>query len=130
MAHWRIVTALGALLVVLGSGGCGNREFRLPTTSLGGKVTVDGRPISNGIVAAYRDGSKVMEASIEVDGNYTFSDPPSGEYQLTVTRTDTPSPYGRPVKLPTRYADPAGSGLTATVASDQANTQDLSLRTK
>ena len=109
---------------------CGSSEVRLPTTALCGKVTANGKPVSTGTVTAYRGGSKVMETSIEPDGSYGFPNPPSGQYELTVTATDAPSPYGRPVKLPAKYADPSESGLTATVTSDQVNTQDLALRTR
>ena len=129
MNLWRTAPALGAALLVLGAIGCGN-EFHLPATALCGKVTVNGKPLSTGVVTAYRGGTKVMEASIEADGSYTFADPASGEYQLTVTKADAPSPYGRPVRLPARYADPNSSGLSATVASDRTTAQDLQLRTK
>ncbi|MDY3551519.1 carboxypeptidase-like regulatory domain-containing protein [Gemmata sp. JC717] len=129
MTIWRTVATLGAVAVALGSTACSS-DFRLPATSLSGKVTVNGKPLSGGVVTAYRGSSKVMEASIEVDGNYTFADPPSGEYYITVTKTDTPSTYSRPVRLPTKYADPGSSGLRATVVSDRHNTQDLPLSTK
>lgn len=126
----RIAAALGSVVAVLGLSGCGGSDFRLPSTSLSGKVTVNGKPLSGGTVTAHRSGSKVMEASIEVDGNYTFADPPSGDYQITVTKTDAPSQYSRPVRLPAKYADPVQSGLNATVVGDRHNTQDLSLSTK
>jgi hypothetical protein len=117
-------------LAALGSSGCGNSEIRLATTALCGKVTANGKPVSTGTVTAYRGGSKVMETSIEPDGSYGFPNPPSGRYELTVTATDTPSPYGQPVKLPPRYADPSESGLTATVTGDRMNTPDLALQTR
>jgi hypothetical protein len=127
---WRIVAPLGVVLAALGSSGCGSSEARPPATALRGKVTVDGRPVATGVVTAYRSGSKVMETSIEPDGSYGFPNPPGGRYELTVTATDAPTPYGRPVKLPAKYAAPSASGLTATVTSDQTNTQDLALRTR
>ncbi|AWM39091.1 hypothetical protein GobsT_26360 [Gemmata obscuriglobus] len=130
MTLWRIAAAFGAVAVALGSSACSNSDFRMPATSLSGKVTVNGKPLSCGVVTAYRGSSKVMEASIEVDGNYTFADPPAGEYLITVTRTDAPSTYSRPVRLPAKYADPGSSGLRATVVSDRPNTQDLTLGTK
>ena len=130
MTLWRILISLGLVLVVLSSTGCGSSKVLVPSTQLHGKVIVDGRPVSTGVVTAYRGGAKVMESSIEPDGSYGFPNPPSGQYSLTVTATDTPSPYGRAVRLPAKYADPSESGLTATVTGDQVNTQDLLLRTK
>jgi hypothetical protein len=130
VTHWRSVIFLGLVLVVLGSSGCGSSKVLMPATQLHGKVIVDGRPVSTGVVTAYRGGSKVMETSIEPDGSYGFANPPGGQYALTVTATDAPTPYGRAVRLPAKYADPSASGLTATVADDQVNTQDLLLRTR
>jgi hypothetical protein len=130
VSHWRSVIFLGLVLVGLGSSGCGSSNVLVLTTQLHGKVIVDGRPVSTGVVAAYRGGSKVMETSIEPDGSYGFANPPSGQYSLTVTATDSPTPYGRAVRIPAKYADPGASGLTATVTSDQVNTQDLLIRTR
>lgn len=121
-----------ACVAVLGVSlaGCGGSGDAVQTSLLRGKVTLHKKVIPTGTVTAYRGGSKVMEAPINPDGTYEFLDPSSGEYQLTVTKTDAPTPYSKPIKLPAKYADPAQSGLTATVTSGQPNTKDLELDVK
>lgn len=118
------------VLSLFGLVGCGGSEAEVTKSLLRGKVTVGNKPVTAGTVTAYKGSSKVMETTINPDGTYEFADPSSGEYQLTVTNTDTPTPYGRPVKVPAKYADPAQSGLSAKVASGQTNTQDLALSAK
>ena len=126
----RTLAAVSLAAVGLALAGCGGSDEAVTKSLLRGKVTVDKKPIPTGTVTAYKGSSKAMETTINPDGTYEFVDPSSGEYQLTVTKTDTPTPYGKPVKLPAKYADPAQSGLTATVSSGQPNTKDLELTTK
>lgn len=117
---------------VLGSAGltgCGS-DVEVPDSLLRGKVTVDKKPVVVGTVTAYRGGDKAMETTINPDGTYEFVINSSGEYQLTVTGTDAKTPYGPPVKLPAKYADPAQSGLNTTVAAGQSNTYDIPLSLK
>jgi hypothetical protein len=121
-----LVSASLTLALVCGLAGCGGGGGA-PSTVLKGKVTVNGRPAVVGTVTAYRGGSKAAEAMINPDGTYQFENLSSGDYQLTVTKTDTPTPYSRPVKLPAKYADPSQSGLTATVNRGE-NTQELQLK--
>lgn len=117
-------------LLALALTGCGGSDSTVTQALLRGKVTLDNKPLVAGVVTAYQSGTKVMETNINPDGAYEFAQPASGDYQLTVTKTDVTTPYAKPVKLPARYADPAQSGLTAKVAASQANTQDLALTSK
>jgi hypothetical protein len=126
----RTLASLGLAALVLAATGCGQSSDPVARTLLVGKVTVNKKPVQTGTVTAYSGSSKVMEAGINPDGTYEFANPSSGEYHLTVTKTETPTPYGKPVKLPAKYADPAQSGLTATVSGGQRNTQDLTLDMK
>lgn len=98
---------LPAVLLALGLTGCGGTDHEVTKSLLRGKVTVENKPVTAGVVTAYKGGTKVAEANINPDGAYEFAAPPGGEYQLTVTKTDTPTPYSKPVKLPAKYADPA-----------------------
>jgi len=126
----RSLAALAVALLGLGLTGCGGSDSKVTVAVLRGKVTVNKKAVNTGIVTAYKSGSKVTETNINPDGTYEFQDPSSGEYQLTVTKTDTPTPYGKPVKVAAKYADPATSGLTATVTSGQPNEKNLELDAK
>ena len=126
----RLFSAVVLPLVGFGLVGCGGSEPEVTASLLRGKVTVGDKPVTTGTVTAYKGSTKVMEAPINPDGTYEFANPTSGEYQLTVTKTDTPTPYGRPVKVPAKNSDPAQSGLSAKVESGQTNNQDLVLSAK
>jgi hypothetical protein len=130
MTRFRLAAACLAAAVGFGLTGCGGSDAPVADSLLRGTVTVNNKPVTTGTVTAYKGGSKVMESGINPDGTYEFANPAGGEYQLTVTGTDTPTPYGKGVKIPARYADPAQSGLTATVTAGQKNTKDLALDAK
>jgi hypothetical protein len=121
-----LASASLTLALVCGLTGCGGGGGGAPSTVLKGKVTINGKPAVVGTVTAYSGGSKAAETMINPDGTYQFDNLSSGEYQLTVTKTDTPTPYSKPVKLPAKYADPSQSGLTATVKRGET-TQELQL---
>lgn len=130
MMRMRFMTAVGVALLGLGLTGCGGSDDTVGKASLRGKVTVNQKSITVGTVTAYSGSSKVAETTINPDGGYEFANLSSGEYNLTVTKTDAPNPYSKPVKLPEKYADPAQSGLTATVSGGQTSTKDLALNAK
>jgi hypothetical protein len=120
-----LVSASLTFALVCGLTGCGGGGGA-PSSVLKGKVTYNGKPVVVGTLTAYRGSSKTAETMINPDGSYEFVNLSSGDYQLTVTNTDTRTPYGKPVKLPAKYADPSQSGLTATVKRGET-TQELQL---
>jgi hypothetical protein len=105
---------------------------RKPVHPVRGKVMFDGAPAANAQIyfwLADADGKKatrISEALADADGSYAmstytaFDGLPAGDFKVTVTLRE---PYrdasGRPGpnRLPAKYADPATSELSATVAS-------------
>jgi hypothetical protein len=125
----RVLAAACAAAVAVGLVGCGgDNRVAAAKSVLRGRLTADKKPVSVGTVTAYKGGSKVAETQINPDGGFELYNLPPGDYQLTVTHTDVSTPYAKPLKLPSRYAEPAGSGLTVNVA-DGENKREFDLQT-
>jgi hypothetical protein len=107
--------------------GCGGGAGVPSKSALRGRLTLDKKTLGAGNVTVYSGGSKVAEAPINQDGSFEFYNLSSGDYQLTVTDTEAGNPYFKGVKLPSRYADPAKSGLTVNVAAGE-NSREFDLK--
>jgi hypothetical protein len=109
-------------LPLLVAAGCGGGD---PTVS--GKITFNGKPVTDGIINFQAKGSKPLGGGINSDGMYTFELPP-GEYQV---RIDAPPPYppgwkeGDPLPplgprpVPEKYASFNSSGLKANITGNE-----------
>ena len=107
-------------LVGLSTLGCGKD---LPST-VSGKVTLDGNPLTKGTVTFAPEGEgRIAYGEIDSSGNYTVrtlndQGMQVGEYKVTVIATgEAPaSDVPPPLITPAKYADAATSGFTASVA--------------
>lgn len=122
-AAWSAVVAIGMLVA-----GCS------PRADVGGVVTLDGAPLSGGVVtfSPLADGPTGY-ASIAADGRYVVqvggrNGLPPGAYVITVAANVRPAgevptgpgPYSdgiTPLATPQKYADPEQSPLRATLVS-------------
>lgn len=122
----RWYTRIGSLIcaaLALHLTGCGGGvEVVQPKTALRGKITVapGQKPLLAGQITAYRKGEKVSTTSVNPDGSFEFINVPTGDYQLAITDTAKDTPYGKGIKLKSKYADPAQSGLTVSVAGNDS----------
>jgi hypothetical protein len=132
-----VATAIGLLLL----SGCGGGE---EVTTLQGKVTYKGQPVTAGLINFMVEGGRPQGGGIQSDGSYQFDLPP-GDYKI---RIDTPRPNAAgsaessavtgaaaqtaaapasAVTLPPEYAGFETSGLTVTVGSDSPQTHDIQI---
>jgi hypothetical protein len=127
----RVPLAFLALCVAVVAGCGGNGS----STRIGGTVTYNGKPVSHGMIGLYSSGSPLVGGPINPDGTYEVSAEP-GLYQVRIDappaippdwkEADGPPKLG-PRLLPEKYADFAGSGLSATVGSASPQTLDFKL---
>lgn len=140
---WLVILAVAAV------GGCGPRRPELAAVE--GTVTLDGRPLAHGIISFEAEGRRPATARI-VDGRiveattYRPGDGvPTGRHRVAVTAREqaaaaAPANPGQAtiasagamagkLLVPSRYTDPATSGLTVTIAAEP-NRIDLQLATK
>src|ERR1044072_7867777 len=121
--------------------GCGKQGDKL--TSVTGKVTVDGSPLTTGAVAFHPDSSKgnttrhLPVGNMDGSGTYklttaTKDGAPPGWYKVTVSAQqpiDPKNPYAPPKHLiHPKFSDPTTSGLeVAVVVSPAPAAYDLQL---
>ncbi len=122
-----------AALLVLSLSGCGSDAKGTIT----GKVTLNGKPVTSGIVTFTTGKLPPTSAPINKDGEYTIQDSPVGEMKITLnnapplaesidpskTATAGPqkiptAPAGETGPIPAKYAK-EGNGLTYTVKSGE-----------
>jgi hypothetical protein len=136
----------GALaLLALALAGCGSS----PTT-VTGRVTYQGKPVSGGTVTLYCEDKQIVHGLLDAAGGYTIPNVPHGRAVVTV-QTQPAKPYvikhrlnipasvngptppvsdpatDRVVVIPPRYALPEECGLSVTVEG-KALTHDIELR--
>ncbi|MDB5339875.1 MAG: hypothetical protein JWN70_5494 [Planctomycetaceae bacterium] len=113
------------MIMVCVLAGCGGGTK--PIQSVSGKVTLDGKPVTEGIVNFVSAGGFAASAPIK-DGAYSIarsqfgSGIPLGDYKVAVESAPPPDPLAKssqaasnPVQIPKKYRDPGSSGLTAKV---------------
>lgn len=133
-------TFLGLLLLCVS--GCGRRVG--PTVELAGKVTLDGKPFSEGSIwfTCPRTGAG-FHANLQPDGQYSLkiSEVQLGEtYRVSIGGAEPeaasePDASGNPrgvvaPPVPMKYRDSATSGLTALVDKAQRLTFEFDLKSK
>ena len=142
---FRFVAALAAL----GACGCGGKDARAPVYPAAGMVTVNGRPAEGAQVVLFpteealrATGRRPPTAVAGPEGRFDFGStrpargPPAGEYQVTIVWPEDPktadpnNPETPPARdrLNSRYAAPAGSGLTATIDAAPTELAPFDLR--
>ena len=132
MSKSPITWLLGLSLSLVLIAGCSQRE-----SSVSGKVTIDGKPLTSGTVAFYPSGGGAAAyGSIQSDGTYRIATGATGglnagEYGVTVVATTPPQPgfqFGKMLS-PERYNKLETSGLKFTVTTG-SNQIDLPLSSK
>ena len=138
--------ALACVLV-----GCGGNTNEPPRGPVKGRVTLGGKPVANATVTFENVAAGVAQtASTDDDGRYEFvaynaQGLPAGSYKVGVTagrfmqpgeevpRFDPSVKPGTPLKgtttpVPSKYAKPATSGLTAEVKAGANDPFDFELK--
>jgi len=127
----RMPVLLGLLACGCWCAGCGTGAP--PTGSVSGKVTLNGQPLTTGVVTFVNEETGAG-ASDELDpsGSYRIESIRTGEYNVAVHQAPLPpEQVGSRAELPKlnipdKYLTPETSGLTATV-NKGTNTRDFSL---
>lgn len=134
--HWRVLLGLGLSIVSLAMvSGCFGEDGP-PVSTIRGQVTLDGEPVTVGIVQFVNEDLGVgANSKLDDQGRY-FIDTPflSGVYQVAILPPPPPDPIlgGDPPKgpfvVPKKYTSYETSGFTAELAEGD-NTFDLPLKT-
>src|SRR4051794_27126584 len=105
--------------LVLGLAGCSGGKG-VEKSEVSGTVKYKGAALPGGTVTFHgvQNATERASASIGEDGHYTVVGPREGEVRIPVEgpppRSDSPNPKP-PVTIPSRYQDPAKSGLKYSV---------------
>jgi len=119
------------LCVIVLIAGCSGGD---PVASVTGKVTVDGEPVTEGMVLFLSEKGAGGSGELQADGTYTLQCPP-GQYKVAVAPPESTDPTPAPAKppeegdIPYQYQDVGSSGLTAELAEGE-NTFDIPLESK
>lgn len=119
-----------ALIIV---GGCA--ETGESTHRVRGRVTYQGEPLTDAVISFFPTSGKPSGEPLGDDGTYALK-LPAGQYQVILNaaiqlpdgwKEGDPIPNTKP-RIPTFYAQPKRSGLTATVEPGGDNIFDFALK--
>lgn len=124
----------------------GNEQATAPVA---GTVTIDGEPLTSGLVTFWPEGGRTAKGYIQEDGTYTLGTyeradgATPGLHKISITfvskeppnrpNFDAPEPPRRqvaPSPIPRKYTNPNSSGLTFDVKAGEDNQVSLELITK
>lgn len=126
--------AIGALSLC----GCGS-GYKLETTTVRGKVVLDGKPLGRGTVIFTPQFGRAATGPIQSDGSYTLGTYKPGDGAVlgkhlvsVISREELPnadplSMQVGPSLIPVYYGDSGKSGLSYEVKSDGPNVYDIQL---
>lgn len=129
-------TSYWAALMVLSTLGCGDSAPSVAPVR--GKVTLNGQPLSTGMVMTMPSAGRGAGGEIGPDGTFELTTPEYGDgaqpgmHKVAVRAydnsgvTDPELASGKSL-VPSRYANPMTSGLTIEVKSDGENAPTLEL---
>ena len=98
--------------------GCGGGPDIVPVS---GKVTIDGQPLTKGVIQVIAEGYRPAMGDIQADGSFTLTtEKPNdgcvrGTHKVAIIGDETLGPASRKWHAPPDYADFVKSGLTLTV---------------
>lgn len=120
--------------------GCGRPSHELETAPVSGKVTLDGKPLPQGMVYVISTKGRSAKALIQEDGTFVLSTYGKGDgvqvgtHAATVAALPADEGDARSKKLrvpvPRRYARPATSGLKIEVKAGENNEVEWALSSK
>ena len=132
-----------ALLLLVGTIGCGKSSSGPMTYPVTGKVTLGGTPVAGATIfftpasavgaTAQTDSDGSFNVRIELDlGKSSKEGLPAGDYRVSIAKMESPSgepSLSKPPKntLPPQYAAPETSNLTASVKADGENRFEFAL---
>ena len=132
----RIVLSCFLVLAVIAASGCGGRRgIDLPTASVSGKVTYQGKPLSFGRVTFFHPSGHAAGADIAADGTFALN-AYQGNNGLSVECYDYLRPGSRVQRsrmgddkslIPLRYSVYTTSGLTCEVKPGEGNKAEFTL---
>jgi hypothetical protein len=135
LATYMSIAALCPLLLC----GCG-RGNRLETTTVTGTVTLDGKPLTSGMVIFTPERGRAATATIQSDGTYMLGTYGShdgatlGKHHVAVVAREGGDEMRGPVRqsfgkwlIPPLYSDFTKSGLAFEVKADGPNLYDIKL---
>ena len=125
--HSRARLSLSLVVLLLAAVGCGSRR-----ATVYGKVTVHGKPVTEGTVSFVGANNEIASATLDGEGNYASPKVPRGTVkvgvqtlnQVQINRASANRPKGAPplpssltnlIPVPAKYADPQTSGLSCDV---------------
>jgi len=137
----RLTIVVAAILLTLPAvTGCGGNPAALETAPVEGRVTLDGEPVSQGIVRFNPDRGRAGKGAIQADGTFTISTYAPGDgavvgrhrVAIVAQQSDGTQAFVEDVAevewlVPPQYANPSTSGLEFTVQADQPNYAEFSL---
>lgn len=95
LRSWSVVVAIVALVL---SGGCSSSE---PTGSVSGKVTLDDKPLTAGVVSFISEAGFSAIGNIGSDGSFTLDqEVPPGSYRVSVSPPELTEVLGPDAELP------------------------------
>jgi hypothetical protein len=119
--------------------GCGGNPARLETAPVEGTVTLDGQPVTEGVVIFTPERGRAGKGQIQPDGSFTVSTYGSGDgavvghHQVAVVAMRGGEEMLEDVVdvewiVPERYANPNTSGIEFDVEPDKTNTAPIDLQ--
>jgi hypothetical protein len=127
----RVLLLVGACLSIGLLAGCGPQA--LATGTVSGKVTLQGQPLSAGVVLfTNAKAGTGASAALDASGNYQLETPlVTGPYDVAIQPPPAPPPHemSKPVpksQIPDKFRDARTSGLKTTVNPGK-NTADFTL---
>jgi hypothetical protein len=138
--HTRRLFLTGLGVAALGLASCTRGDGRKATVPVAGKVLVNGKPAEHATVVFHPVGGAGPDAvrprgKVGPDGAFALTTydggdgAPAGEYRVTVELWLAGRPDEGPSnRLPAKYADPATSGLTATVGAGPTDLKPFELK--
>jgi len=132
---WKDEFVFLAILVVCAGVGCSGGPKLPPLARVTGRVTLDGKPVTTGIIVFVPDTDKGNDGPMAVgamdrDGRYTLFTLKAEGAKVGWHKVRVEEPLGQGWAVPARYANTASSGLTAEVKADEDNVIDFKLSTK
>jgi hypothetical protein len=122
------------LLVLVVAVGCGDGRVKLPTASVSGTVAYQGKPLPGGRILFQHSTGQAAAADLATDGSFKLL-AFQGKNQVAVYCYQCEGlivgvPPRKPVKnlIPSRYNEPANSGLTFDVKPGEDNKAQFTLK--